>query len=135
LRVRFQKDCKFHGIIVCYDCTNGESFTSATKLYKELIKDPEDETKLSAYARIPVAFVGTKLDLTNFLKSDPDSLPKCVQSNEVKPWLSRVHRKAENACFETSAKENIGVSIMMDWIVRAALRVHPKVEKSKFEVV
>ena len=31
-------------------------------MYKELIKDPEDGKKLSRYSKIPVAFVGTKLD-------------------------------------------------------------------------
>ena len=78
LRVRFQRDCYFHGIILCYDSTNGESFTAATNLYKELIKDPEDDKKLSSYARVPVAFVGTKLDLTDFLNSGPESVPRCV---------------------------------------------------------
>jgi hypothetical protein len=49
----------------------------------------------------------------------------------VKPWLEKVHKRAENACFETSSTEKLGISIMMDWIVRAALRAHPKVEKLK----
>ena len=46
-------------------------------------------------------------------------------------WLDKVHRRAERACFETSARDNIGVSIMVEWIVSAADRAYPAVEKAK----
>ena len=95
------------------------------------MSDPEDPKKFSRYSKIPVGFVGTKVDETDFLKTDESALPRCVKIDEVRLWLSKVHRRADNACFETSARENIGVSMMVDWIVRSALRVHPAVEKAK----
>ena len=131
LRVRYQKDVRFHGVVVCYDSTIGASFTQAVELYKQLLNDPADSKKLSRFSKIPVAFVGTKLDLTSFLNSEMSDAPRCVQVADVRLWLAKVHRRAENGCFETSARENIGVSIMVDWMVKAALRVYPSVEKAK----
>ena len=122
---------RFHGIIVCYDSTDGNSFTQASALYKELLVDPEDSTRLSHYAKIPVAFVATKLDLTDFLRSDAESKPRCIQIPDLRLWLKKVHRRASNACFETSSVENIGIPMMVDWIVREALRVYPDVEREK----
>lgn len=75
--------------------------------------------------------MANKLDLTDFLKFDETALPRCVAIPDLRLWLSKVHHRAENDCFETSAVENIGVSMMVEWIVKAALRVYPEVEKAK----
>jgi len=131
LRVRYQRECYFHGVMICYDTTDSWSFTQAVSIYKTLIADTSNEDKISFYAKIPVAFVGTKLDLTTFLKSDGSGVPRSVEPAEVRPWLAKVHRRAENACFESSAFKNVGVSGVVDWIVRSALRVYPEVELSK----
>ena len=131
LRMQYQKKCRFHGVIVCYDMTEGTSFTAAVLLYKELLKHTQDSSKTSKFSKIPVAFAGTKLDKTDFLKSDGHAVPRCVEVAEVRKWLAKVHHRAENACFETSAVANIGVNMLVDWIARAALRAHPQVEKSK----
>ena len=69
--------------------------------------------------------MGTKLDKTSFLNSDADAVTKCVEVKELRPWLESTHKRAEQACFESSAYSNIGVSIVIEWITRAALRVHP----------
>lgn len=34
LRVRHEKDCYFHGVIFCYDATDGDSFSQAVAAYK-----------------------------------------------------------------------------------------------------
>ena len=135
LRLRYQKEIRFHGVLVCYDSTKSESFTEATRLYKELMSDPEDVTKVSQYSKIPVAFVATKLDLTDFLISDASALPRCIAIADLRIWLAKVHRRSENACLETSAVDNIGVSIMVEWIVGAATRAYPAVEQSKVKSI
>ena len=124
LRVRYQQEVHFHAIIVCYDTTDDSTYTAAVKLYKDLITNVVDAKKVSRFARVPVAFVGTKLDLTDFLKSDMSAVPRCIKVVDLRAWLAKVHKRADNACFEISAKENIGISIMMDWVVKAALRAH-----------
>lgn len=121
----------FHAIIVCYDTTDASTYTEAVKLYKELITNVVDEKKVSRFAKVPIAFVGTKLDLTDFLNSDMASVPRCIKVADLRAWLAKVHKRADNACFEISARENIGIAMMMDWVVRAALRVHPQVEDAK----
>ena len=75
--------------------------------------------------------MGTKLDKTSFLSSDADAATKCVEVKELRPWLENTHKRAQNACFESSAFSNIGVSIVVEWITRAALRVHPQVEATR----
>ena len=135
LRVRFQKEIRFHGVVICFDSTDSNSFTQATAIYKELMKDPEDHSKLSKFAKIPVALTSTKLDLTDYLVSDGTEVPRCVSTADLRTWLGKMHRKCENAVFETSAVENIGVSMMVEWIVKAALRAYPAVEKSKSKKV
>ena len=131
LRIKYEKDCYFHGVMILYDTTDGESFTEAVSAYKQLIASATDSAKLSDFAKIPVAFVGTKLDLTSFLTSDPSAVPKAVEVAELRPWLKKVHKKAESACFESSAFENIGVSMVVEWMAREAIRVYPAVEATK----
>ena len=46
-------------------------------------------------------------------------------------WLKNVHRHGEFESFEVSAKENIGVSIMIEWIVKAAQRIYPVIQKMR----
>ena len=118
-------------MIFCYDTTDGSTFTEVVKLYKQLLTNPKDSSKLSRFAKVPVAFVGTKLDLTDFLKSDATAVPRCIKVADLRLWLEKVHRRADQACFETSAKENIGISMMVEWVVKAALRVYPEIEKAK----
>ena len=65
-------------MIVCYDCADPESFKQASQMYKDLMRDPEDSTKVSRFAKVPVAFVGTKLDLTDFIRADMGAVPRCV---------------------------------------------------------
>ena len=89
------------------------------------MREPENSSKFSKYSKIPVAFVATKLDLTDFLTTDGTAVPRCISVPDLRVWLEKVHRRAENACFETSAVENIGVSMMVEWIVKAALRAYP----------
>ena len=55
--------------MICYDCTDQQSFTQAVALYKELLKDPEGGTKVSRFAKLPIAFVGLKLDLTDYINA------------------------------------------------------------------
>lgn len=116
---------------MCYETTDASTYTEAVKLYKELIKNVVDEKKVSRFAKVPVAFVGTKLDLTDFLKSDMTAVPRCIKVADLRAWLTKVHKRADNACFEISARENIGIAMMIDWVVKAALRAHPLVEKAK----
>jgi len=129
--VKYESDCTFHGVIFCYDTTDGNSFTEAVSYYKQLIASTTDSSKVSQFAKIPVAFVGTKLDLTDFLVSDGSAMKKAVNVSEVRPWLEKVHKRAENACFESSAYSNIGISMVVEWMVRAANRVYPAIEAAK----
>ena len=54
-------------MIVCFDSTSAKSFQDAVAMYKELIVSPRLKNKPSKYAKVPVAFVATKLDLTDWL--------------------------------------------------------------------
>ena len=65
------------------------------------------------------------------MKTDPSAKARCVNSSEVREWLAKVHRRAENNCFETSAVDNIGISVMIDWLVKAVVQNYEKVEKAK----
>ena len=129
--MRYQKGVHFHAVIFCYDTTDGTTYTDAVKLYKELIADVVDSKKASRFAKVPVAFVGTKLDLTDFLDSSMTAIPRCIKVSDLRLWLDKVHKRAEHACFETSAKENIGISPMVEWVVKAALRAYPDIEKAR----
>ena len=78
-------------------------------MYKELIVSPHQENKenkenkASKYAKVPVAFVATKLDLTDFVRSDADGVRRAVPVYEVQTWLKSIHKRAENTAFEISA--------------------------------
>ena len=52
---------------------------------------------------MPVAFVATKLDLTDFVRSDADGVKRAVPVYEVQTWLKSIHKRAENTAFEISA--------------------------------
>ena len=67
------------------------------------MKDPNDEKKLSRYAKIPVAFAGTKLDKTDFIRSDPRALPRALRVEDLELWARNVHRRAENSVHEVSS--------------------------------
>mmetsp|Transcript_1545 Transcript_1545/g.2128 ORF Transcript_1545/g.2128 Transcript_1545/m.2128 type:complete len:200 (+) Transcript_1545:326-925(+) len=131
LRVRYERDVRFHGVIVCYDVTNAESFTESVRLYKTLMTRTDDSAKVSPYAKLPVAFCGTKLDLTSFLESNGTGVAKAVEVAELRPWLKKTHKRAENACFECSSFQNIGVSILVEWMTRSALRIYHEIEATK----
>ena len=102
-------------------------------MYKELIVSPRHQGKPSKYAKIPVAFVATKLDQTDFVRSDDQGVKRAVAIYDVQTWLQSVHKRAENASFEVSARQNIGVSMMIEWIVKGALRNYQVVERSKYK--
>ena len=120
LRLRYQDAFKFHGLVVCFDSTSAQSFQDAVALYKELIVSPRHANKPSKFAKIPAAFVATKVDKTDFVI--PDGCKRAVLISEVQTWLTNTHKRAENASFEVSSFQNIGVALMLDWIVRAGLR-------------
>lgn len=106
---KYTQEVCFHAIVVCFDITSRGSFDQALSIYKDLLKNPADGTKLSHYAKIPCAFVGTKLDLTDFARSDSSAVPRAIKADDLNEWLHQIHKRAENACFEVSSKENIGV--------------------------
>ena len=101
LRLRYQDAFKFHALVVCFDSTSAKSFQDAVSMYKELIVSPRHQNKPSKYAKIPVAFVATKLDKTDFVRSD--GAKRAVPIYEVQTWLKSMHKRAENAGFEVSA--------------------------------
>ena len=101
LRLRYQTAFRFHALVVCFDSTSPKSFQDAVALYKELIVSPRHPNKPSKYAKIPVAFVATKLDRTDFVR--PEGLKRAVPIYEVQAWLKSMHKRAENGCFEVSA--------------------------------
>ena len=103
LRLRYQEACRFHALIVCYDSTSPKSFQEAVDMYKGLIVSPNQENKASKYAKVPVVFVATKLDLTDFVRSDADGVKRAVPVYEVQTWLKSIHKRAENTAFEISA--------------------------------
>ena len=132
IRQRYQEAVHFHGFIICFDITSKKSFSEAVDLYKEIVRDVYDPKKVNRYAKIPVCFVGTKLDQTDFIRSDDRAKPRVIKANDLEKWVKSVHKRAESCVLEVSSKENIGVSIMVDWVVREALRVYPSVEKKKY---
>ena len=73
-------------------------------MYKELIVSPHQKNKASQYAKVPVAFVATKLDLTDFVRSTADGVKRAVPIYDVQTWLKSIHKRAENAAYEISAQ-------------------------------
>ena len=78
----------FNAIVVCFDITSNNSFNEAIDLYKELLRNTVDNTKVSRYAQIPAAFVGTKLDLTDFAMSDSMAVKRAIKAEDLKLWAS-----------------------------------------------
>ena len=109
LRQKYQDAMHFHAFMICFDITSTKSFGEAVDLYKELVRDPHNNKKISKYAKIPVCFVGTKLDLTDFIRSDEGALPRVARSVDLQEWVKKIHNRADSQVFEASSKENLNI--------------------------
>ena len=83
LRLRYQDAFRFHAVLVCFDSTSPKSFQAAVAMYKEMIVSPRHNGKPSKYAKIPAAFVATKLDLTDFVRSGDEGVKRAVAIYDV----------------------------------------------------